>query len=199
MLASSHSIVRCRRNAVSCTDSLQSTRSIAYGRRRSWRRQGDGASSLRNRWQPAPSRRAHVRDGVPMMCRTGCARRSRSPTARSTPFQRRRHGRTPPQRTSRSTSTSTRCPCARTARSGGGSSPFRSAPRSASSINCIMDTPSAAGATIPPAIVWRRAVIRRGGRSSAAASAPTAATVRGCRSLLTRRSRAATIKTHRSA
>jgi hypothetical protein len=149
VLACTHSIVCCRQNAVSCTDSLQSMRSIAHRRCRPRGRQGDRAMSLQNQWRPAPSRQAHARNGVLMMCRTGSARPSSALTARITLIRRRRHGRTLLRRRYRSTYTSTRCPCARTARSGGVSSLFSSAPRSASSIACTMGPPSAAGATIP--------------------------------------------------
>ena len=149
---------------MSCTASLQSTHSIVHGRRRLRRRQGDEALLVPNQRCQAPSWRAHVRNVVCMLCRTGSARRLSAPTARSTPFQRRRHVRMPLLRISCSTSTSTRCPCAGTARIGGGSSSFRSTPRFAISFACIMDPPLAIGATIPPAIVWWCAVGRRGVR-----------------------------------
>jgi hypothetical protein len=91
-----------------------------------------------------------------------------------------------------------KCPCSRMARSGGGLSLFRSAPRLARSIASIMGPSFAAGATIPPATFWRHAVGGRGRRSSAVASAPITTLVRGCHCLLMRRYRAAIIKTRLS-
>jgi hypothetical protein len=70
----------------------------------------------------------------------------------------------------------------------------RSARRLASSIACTIGLPLAVGGTIPPATCWQRAVGGIDGQSRAVASAATATMVRGCRSLSTRRFRAATTK-----
>ena len=103
---------------VSCTDSLQLMRNKSLGRRRLRIRQGGGVllhGTQSCRW---PSWRALARDGVCMLCHTGngSASSSCAATARSTLFQRRRHKRSEPWRTSPSTSMtmSTRCPCVST-------------------------------------------------------------------------------------
>ncbi len=111
----------------------------------------DGALLHRTQSRCCPSWRAPACDGVCMLCHTGSARCSSVATIRNTPFQRRRHERTQPQRTSPLTTMSTRCPRKRMARSIGSLSSCRSALRLASSIGCTIDLPLAVANTIPPA------------------------------------------------